>query len=85
MIKKSIFIKTKASKIDGWGNLQRQFNIFQILDKRKYQITFFFQGSRKGYNFLKSKCKTVHVPYSFTYNQEINLIKKAGNCDYFII
>lgn len=85
MVKKKIFIKTKASKIDGWGNLQRQFNLFQLIDKRKYEITFFFQGSRKGYSFLKKNSKTIFIPYKCSQNNEINLIKKNGHCDYFLV
>ena len=85
MNKKKIFFKTKASDYDGWGNLQRQFNIYELLEKRKFEIVFFFQGSEKGYNYLKKKCDTIRIPRNISFIEEFKLISDYGKCDYFII
>ncbi len=85
MNKKKIFFKTKASDYDGWGNLQRQFNIYELLEKRKFEVLFFFQGSNKGYNFLKKKCNTIRIPKKISFTEEFKLISYYGKCDYFII
>ena len=85
MNKKKVFIKCKASEKDGWGNLQRQFNIAELIDKRKYIIIFFFQGSTKGYEFLKKKYLTINFDKKINLTLEKKLIEKYGIADIFII
>ena len=85
MSKKKIFIRCKAGKNDGWGNLQRQFNIAELIDKRKYKIIFFFQGSNKGYQFLKKSFLTIKLKENISLEKELKILGNFDNSDFFII